>query len=100
MIDSTKNAVSPSQGRVGLRFAWPINSPSEAAPGGIPNPKKSSEVSEVIDALKAANAKLIAEEAKRGGITKRIIDSQAEYLRKARAWTEIGDQSYLNNIAK
>ena len=55
---------------------------------------------EVIDALKAANEELIAEEAKRGGITKRIIDSQAEYLRKARAWTEIGDQSYLNNIAK
>ena len=55
---------------------------------------------EVLDALKASNDKLIAEAAARGGIEKEIIDSQAAYLKKARAWTEIGDQAHLNSIAK
>ena len=65
-----------------------------------PNVKVKDFPKEVIDALKKANAELIAEEAKRGGLTQRIVESQAAYLKKARAWTQIGDQSYLNNIAK
>ena len=65
-----------------------------------PNIKVKSFPKEVLDALKASNDKLIAEAAARGGIEKEIIDSQAAYLKKARAWTEIGDQAYLNSIAK
>ncbi len=65
-----------------------------------PNVKVKDFPKEVIQALKKANAELIAEEAKRGGLTQRIVESQAAYLKKARAWTQIGDQSYLNNIAK
>lgn len=37
---------------------------------------------EVFDALKIANAELITEEVKRGGLTQRIIKSQAAYLKK------------------
>jgi TRAP-type mannitol/chloroaromatic compound transport system substrate-binding protein len=32
-------------------------------------------------------------------LAKEIIDSQADYLAKARAWTAISDQAYLNSIA-
>jgi len=64
-----------------------------------PNIKVKNFPSEVMAALKKSNADLIAKEAARGGMAKKIIDSQAAYLKKARAWTQIGDQSYLNNIA-
>jgi len=65
-----------------------------------PNIKVKDFPADVIAALKASNAKIIAEEAKRSPMAKKIIDSQASYLQKARAWTSIGDQAYLNNIAK
>lgn len=65
-----------------------------------PNVKVKSFPTEVIDALKASNDKLIAEAAAKGGLAKEIIDSQAAYLKKARAWTSIGDKAYLNSIAK
>ncbi len=55
---------------------------------------------DVIAALKKSNDDLIAKEAARSPIAKKIVDSQAAYLKKARAWTEIGDQAYLNNISK
>lgn len=55
---------------------------------------------EVIAALKKSNADLIAKESARSDMAKKIIDSQASYLKKARAWTQIGDQSYLNNITE
>ena len=64
-----------------------------------PNIKVKNFPAEVMDALKKSNADLIAKEAARGGMAKKIIDSQEAYLKKARAWTQIGDQSYLNNIA-
>ncbi len=54
---------------------------------------------DVVDALKKSNADLIEKEYARGGMAKKIIDSQAAYLKKARAWTSIGDQAYLNNVA-
>ncbi len=55
---------------------------------------------DVIAALKKSNAELIAKEAARSPIAKKIVESQAAYLKKSRAWTAIGDQAYLNNIAK
>lgn len=55
---------------------------------------------DVVAALKQANSKLIAEEAARSPMAKRIIESQAAYLKKARAWTAIGDQAYLNSLSE
>ena len=52
---------------------------------------------EVIDAMRKANAELIAEQAAKDPMSKKIIDSQAEYLKKVRVWTEISDQAYLNS---
>lgn len=65
-----------------------------------PNVKVKDFPEDVIAALKKSNSDLIAEEYARSPMAKKIIDSQAEYLRKAREWTAIGDQAYLNNIAK
>jgi len=65
-----------------------------------PNIKVKNFPADVIEALKKSNADLIASEAARGGMAKKIVDSQAAYLKKARAWTSIGDQAYLNNISK
>ncbi len=53
---------------------------------------------DVIDALRASNRALLESEAARSEIAKRIIDSQSNYLNKARQWTAIGDQSFLNNV--
>ena len=55
---------------------------------------------DVVEALRASNASLLAEEAKRSELTQQIIQSQADYLKQVRAWTRIGDQAYLENIAK
>jgi len=65
-----------------------------------PNIKVKDFPADVIAKLKQCNADLIAEEEKRGGLTAKILASQADYLKKSRAWTAIGDQAYLNNIAK
>ncbi len=65
-----------------------------------PNIKVKDFPADVIAALKKSNDDLIAKEAARSPLAKKIIDSQAAYLKKARAWTSIGDQAYLNNIAK
>ena len=52
MMAMTKKAVSPSQGAWRLFLPCASNSPSEGDPGGNPNPKKSSEVSVVIEPFK------------------------------------------------
>jgi TRAP-type mannitol/chloroaromatic compound transport system substrate-binding protein len=52
---------------------------------------------EVIDAMRKANEELIAEAAAKDPMAKKIIDSQAEYLKKVRVWTEISDNAYLNS---
>lgn len=54
---------------------------------------------EVIASLKKSNADLISKEAARSSVAKKIIDSQTAYLKKARAWTSIGNQAFLNNIS-
>ncbi|MFT5572086.1 MAG: TRAP-type mannitol/chloroaromatic compound transport system substrate-binding protein [Cryomorphaceae bacterium] len=56
--------------------------------------------SEVIAALKQSNQNLLEAEKARSPLAARIIESRAEYLRKARAWTNIGDKLYLDTIAK
>ncbi|MFQ3246775.1 MAG: TRAP-type mannitol/chloroaromatic compound transport system substrate-binding protein [Arenicella sp.] len=53
----------------------------------------------VMQALKASNAALIEQEKARSPIAKRIIESREAYLSKARAWTTIGDQLYLESVA-
>jgi len=55
---------------------------------------------EVLQALKDANDELIAERAKSDPLAKEIIESQAAYLKKARAWTKISDQSYYETMEK
>jgi len=52
----------------------------------------------VLTALKNANDELLAEFAAADPLAREIIDSQAEYLAQARAWTSISDQAYLNSM--
>jgi TRAP-type mannitol/chloroaromatic compound transport system substrate-binding protein len=54
---------------------------------------------DVMDALRKANDELLAEAAGDDPLAKEIIDSQAAYLDKARNWTAISDQAYLNSAA-
>jgi TRAP-type mannitol/chloroaromatic compound transport system substrate-binding protein len=54
---------------------------------------------EVLDAMRKANQELLAETAGDDPLAKEIIDSQAAYLDKARNWTLISDQAYLNSGA-
>ena len=53
--------------------------------------------SEVIDALKESNQKLIETEKARSPIAKRILESREQYMKKARAWTNIGQKLYLDS---
>ncbi|WP_026959612.1 TRAP transporter substrate-binding protein [Aliagarivorans taiwanensis] len=50
---------------------------------------------EVLVALKQANDALLAEHAANDPLAKRIIESQQQYLEKARAYTLISDYGYL-----
>lgn len=65
-----------------------------------PNIKVKTFPKPVFDALRAANKKLLAALAAKNPLSKEIIDSQAAYLKKARAWTAISDQAYLNSQPK
>ncbi|MCG6872725.1 MAG: TRAP transporter substrate-binding protein [Gammaproteobacteria bacterium] len=51
----------------------------------------------VMDALREANAGLLRERAAADPLAREIIESQAAYLAKARAWTDISDLAYLNS---
>ena len=63
-----------------------------------PNIKIKTFPPEVIKAMKAANDELIKEAAASDPLAKEIIDSQAAYLEKAREWTRISDQAYLESM--
>lgn len=54
----------------------------------------------VMQALSAANQKLIAEERARSEFAVKVLNSRAAYLKKARAWSEIGTQAYLNSLTE
>ena len=53
---------------------------------------------EVLVALKRANDELLAEFAAADPVAKEVIDSLASYQAKARGWTAISDQAYLNSM--
>jgi TRAP-type mannitol/chloroaromatic compound transport system substrate-binding protein len=61
-----------------------------------PDIKVKSFPPEVIAALKKANEELLAEMAGSDPLAKEIIDSQAAYMKKVRAWTDISDKAYLD----
>nr|VFJ42260.1 MAG: TRAP-type mannitol/chloroaromatic compound transport system, substrate-binding protein [Candidatus Kentron sp. FW]VFJ49995.1 MAG: TRAP-type mannitol/chloroaromatic compound transport system, substrate-binding protein [Candidatus Kentron sp. FW] len=54
---------------------------------------------DVIAAMRKANDELLAKFAAADPLAKEIIDSQANYMAKARAWTAISDQAYLNSLS-
>ena len=58
MIEMTKNPVSPSHGAWMLSLPCASISPSEGEPGGRPKPRKSSEVSVVIEPLRMNGRKV------------------------------------------
>ncbi|MGB0733385.1 MAG: ABC transporter substrate-binding protein, partial [Pontibacterium sp.] len=64
-----------------------------------PNIQVKSFPSQVIDAMKAANEKLLVEKAAADPIAKEIISSQAAYMAKSRVWTDISDKAYLNSLS-
>lgn len=66
----------------------------------FPNIKVKAFPKAVINAMKDANDELIAEKSLNDPIAKEIIESQANYLKKARVWSEISDNAYLNSQAK
>lgn len=65
-----------------------------------PNIKVKTFPKPVFDKLKMANKKLLKKLAANNPLSKEIIQSQADYLQKMRAWTAISDQSYLNSQSK
>lgn len=52
----------------------------------------------VLKAMKAANDKLIVKLEEKGPLTKEIIESQREFLKKSREWTKISEYSYLRSM--
>ncbi|HSG60679.1 MAG TPA: TRAP transporter substrate-binding protein [Pseudomonadales bacterium] len=53
---------------------------------------------EVMDAISKATAELVEEVAAKDPMAKEIMDSQNEYLKKARAWTVISDGAYIESM--
>jgi TRAP-type mannitol/chloroaromatic compound transport system substrate-binding protein len=52
----------------------------------------------VMVAMKKANDELIAALAAQNPLSKEIIDSQAEYLKKSREWSKISEYYYIQNM--
>ncbi len=63
-----------------------------------PDIKVKSFPTAVLKTMKAASDELLTELAKKDPLAKEIIDSQAAYLKKSRAWTQISDQAYLDTM--
>ena len=64
-----------------------------------PNIKVRTFPKSVVRALRKANSELLAEQAKSSPLAKEIQASQASYMKKARAWTEISDKAYLDSLS-
>ena len=62
-----------------------------------PNIKVKTFPKEVMDAMKAANKKLLKQKSADNPMLKKILDSQNAYQKKAREWTQMSDYSYLKN---
>jgi len=54
---------------------------------------------DVIKALRDTTNRLLNEYAEKDPMARRIIDSQREYLKQIRPWTDISDKAYLNSVA-
>ncbi|WP_286239489.1 TRAP transporter substrate-binding protein [Neptuniibacter halophilus] len=54
---------------------------------------------DVLAAMHKANDALLEQAAKDDPMAQRIQASQAEYMAKARGWTKIADQAYLNSLS-
>jgi TRAP-type mannitol/chloroaromatic compound transport system substrate-binding protein len=54
---------------------------------------------EVLDRMRKEKDTLLEEFAAKDELAKRIIDSQAQYLNKVRAWTDISTKAYLDSSA-
>ncbi|MDF2182083.1 TRAP transporter substrate-binding protein [Neptuniibacter sp. CAU 1671] len=65
----------------------------------FPNIQVKTFPKDVIAAMRKANDELLAEKAAEDPMAKKILDSQAEYMKKARAWTDISDRAYLNSLS-
>jgi len=65
-----------------------------------PNIKVKSFPPAVLQAMKKANQDLLAERAAKDPLAKEIQESQAEYLAKVRAWTNISDKLYLDTVSR
>jgi TRAP-type mannitol/chloroaromatic compound transport system substrate-binding protein len=63
----------------------------------FPNIKVKTFPKEVMDAMKKANAELIAEVKKESPIVKEVLESQEAYQKQARKWTEMSDYLYLKD---
>ena len=64
-----------------------------------PNIKIKTFPKSVIAAMQKANKELLAEAAAKSPLAKEIQESQAAYLKKARAWTNISDRAYLDSLS-
>lgn len=62
-----------------------------------PNIKIATFPKPVMDAMKKANDELLAEYSKGNPLLQEILKSQAEYLKKVRAWTAMSDYYYLKD---
>ncbi len=62
-----------------------------------PNVKIRTFSPEIIAAMKKANDELLAEMAAKDASFKEILDSQRDYMKKARKWTSISDYAYLKD---
>lgn len=62
-----------------------------------PNIKIKTFSKEIMDAMKAANKKLLVEKTQGHSLLKEILDSQEAYMKKARVWTKMSDYLYLND---
>lgn len=54
---------------------------------------------EVINAMREATNKLLVEAAEKDDLAKEIINSQRDYLKQVRQWTNISDKAYLDSVA-
>jgi TRAP-type mannitol/chloroaromatic compound transport system substrate-binding protein len=53
----------------------------------------------VINALREATEKLLAEAAEKDELASEIINSQRSYLEQVRQWTNISDKAYLESVS-
>jgi len=63
-----------------------------------PNIKVKTFPKSVIRALRKANDELLAEAAAKSPLAKEIQESQANYLKMVRVWTNISDRAYLDTV--